>query len=601
MKRDLRFSAWFLLIDAVTVFRWRVPLLVILMVVSGILEGLAVTIALPLLGALGAPGVESATGIIGLLGGLPDALGLPQGPVGIGLLMLMLVTGSAITFLGQARLAARLQAKYVLRWQTELFRAAIAAGPVFLDTKRGGHVVAAIFADANRVSGAFYHGCVILAALVNLAIYLCLAMLISPHVSLAVLLLGGALLLVTRVFLSRAYRFGEGITRAQGDVQLTSNEYLSESKVVKANAAEVRASAVFSEAASRLAELNVKTAFDVQKAKAIFEFGAAGGIAGLLIAGPLVFGIGIPTVIVVLALFVRLMPRISGLQQGMQALSALLPGLGNLKELVEKARAQAEPADDRPLPKALSGGPPSITFDGVSIVRGDKLVLNAVDLHIPSGKTIAFVGASGSGKSTLVDAVLGLVPLSDGEIRLGDLRLAEVPLPAWRRSIGYVAQDSALFSGSIRENVGFGQDLSKDEVEAALERAAARFVRQLALGVDTLVGDRGARLSGGERQRVGIARALAVPRRLYVLDEATSALDSETESKVVETVRSLADTSTVIIVAHRFSAVRTADQIHVVEEGRIVESGTWAQLDRPGTRFRVLKELQNTVSLSETA
>ena len=601
MKREFRLHARFLLTDAVATFRWRVPLLVVLMVVSGILEGLALTIALPLLGSLGASSTAGPTGIIGLLGGLPDALGLPQGPVGIGILMLVLIMGSAVAFLGQAWLAAKLQAEYVVKWQNALFRATIAAGPVFLDTQRGGHVVAAIFADANRVSGAFYHACIILAALVNLTIYLCLAMLISPEVSLAVLLLGGVLLLATRIFLSRAYRFGKGITQAQGDVQVTSSEYLSQLKVVKANAAEVRATAAFSEAVLRLAGLNFKNAFDIQKAKAIFEFGAAGGIATLLIAGPLALGIDIPTVIVVLALFVRLMPRVAGLQQGLQAMSALLPGLGNLKALVEKAQAHVEPPDDRPLPEAVSEVPPSITFNRVSIERGDKLVLNDVDLQIPAGQTIAFVGPSGSGKSTLVDAVLGLVPLSGGEIRIGATRLTDVPLPAWRRSIGYVAQDSALFSGTIGENVGFGSDLSQQEIETALESASARFVRQLALGADTLVGDRGARLSGGERQRIGLARALAVPRKLYLLDEATSALDSETESKVVETVRSLAGTSTVIIVAHRFSAVRTADQIHVVEDGRIVESGTWMQLDRPGTRFRALKELQNMVSLSETA
>ena len=599
MRRKLLYYAKFLLTDAIEVFRWRVPLLVFLMVVTGVLEGLAVTIALPLLSSLGASDTNSTSGFVNLLEDFLNTLGLPQGPIGIGVLMLVLITGSTITFIWQARLAAKLQAEYVLRWQNNLFRSAIAAGPVFLDTQRDGDVIAAIIADSTRVSGAFFYGCVILAAIVSLFIYLCLAILISPHVSFAVLIMGGLLLLATRVFLARAYGYGEKITQAQGDVQLTASEYLSQSKAVKANVAEARANTVFSEAAARLAGFNVKNAFDIQRAKAVFEFGAAAGIAGLLIAVPLLFEIDIPTVIVVLALFVRLMPRISGLQQGTQAMSALLPGLGNLKQLVEKARVHAEAADDRPLPHALSQGPPSIRFDGVSIERGGKAVLTDINLHIPSGKTVAFVGPSGSGKSTLVDAVLGLVPLSAGEIRIGASQLADVPLPAWRRSIGYVAQEAALFSGTIRENVNFGKDLSQNEIEVALERAAARFVRQLALGIDTLVGDRGARLSGGERQRVGLARALSTARQLYVLDEATSALDSETESRVGETFRSLAGTSTVIVVAHRFSAVRTADLIHVLEEGRLVESGTWAQLDRPGTRFRVLKDLQNTPSLPE--
>jgi ABC-type multidrug transport system fused ATPase/permease subunit len=141
--------------------------------------------------------------------------------------------------------------------------------------------------------------------------------------------------------------------------------------------------------------------------------------------------------------------------------------------------------------------------------------------------------------------------------------------------------------------VRFGNKATDAQIAAALAAAAADFASEIERGNAIAVGDRGARLSGGERQRLGLARALAVPRRLYVLDEATSALDVETELRVIQTVTALAGAATVLVVAHRFSAVRAADVIHVIEDGRVIESGTWDELDRLGRRFRVLKELQS--------
>jgi ATP-binding cassette subfamily C protein len=380
-------------------------------------------------------------------------------------------------------------------------------------------------------------------------------------------------------------------------VQSLASESIAAAKLVKANAAEDVACGRFAEAAGRLAAANFANAFDIQKAKAVFEFGGAAGVAAILIVGPLLLSIDVATVLVVLALFVRLLPRVTGLQQGVQALTALLPALANLRAQLDAARAVAEPANDALLPGNIARRVPSIVFEGVTVVRGGRPVLRDVDLVLPAGRIVAFVGPSGSGKSTLVDAVLGLVPLAYGSIRIGETPLSQIPLPAWRRSVGYVGQDTVLLGGTIAENVRFGNAASDAQVDAALAASAADFVASLDLGGATPVGDRGAKLSGGERQRLGLARALAVPRLLYVLDEATSALDAETEARVIGTVAALAGSATVLVVAHRFSAVRAADTIHVVEDGRIIESGTWDELDRPGQRFRVLKELQSVATI----
>lgn len=585
---DLRY----LVADAWRTFGLRVPALVGLIVLSGMLEGLAVTAALPLLNSLGASGGSPQMGIVGLLGRFQATLGLPAGPAGIGVLMLGLVIASAVTFLLQARYATALQVNYAVRWQQRLFEAAMRAELSFLSDRRGGEVVNALVADVNRISGAFYHTCIVLAAVINLIVYLLLATLISPIISFAVVCTGALLLLATRPFMRRAYAYGESITCASADVQSLASDYIASAKLIKANVAEQSTIKRFSEAAYRLSTFNFKSNFDVQKAKAIFEFGGAVSIATLLISGPLLFSVDIATVLVVLALFVRLLPRVTALQQGIQSLSSLLPALSNLRHQFSAAREVSEPVDENGLPENIRGRAADIDLTNVTIRRGDRTILSDLNLKIPAGRIVALVGPSGSGKSTLVDALLRFVPLAKGRISVGSHDLQSMPLHAWRRSVGYVSQDTALLAGTIADNVRFGNDATDAALDSALTLAAAEFVDQLDKGKLTPVGDRGAKLSGGERQRLGLARALAVPRSLYILDEATSALDAELEARVVEQVSRLAGQATVIVVAHRFSAVKAADIIHVLEDGRIVESGSWDELDQPGRRFRMLKDLQ---------
>ena len=297
-------SLRFLVTDSWRLFGFRVPLLVFLMILSGLFEGLAVTLALPLLGAFGAPSAGSVGTFVTFLAQMPHRLGLPEGALGVGVMMLGLLLISAATFILQARYATVLRVNYAAHWQQDLFETILRADLGFWQDRRAGDVVNALVTDVTRVNGAFYHSCLVLAALVNFVIYFLLAVLVSPLVSAAVVVLGGALLLATRPFIRRAYGYGGEITRASADVQSLAGEYISAAKQVKAHAAERISVDRFAEASYRLAMYYFKDAFDVQKAKAIFEFGGAAGVAVLLIAGPLFFSVDIATVIVVLALFV---------------------------------------------------------------------------------------------------------------------------------------------------------------------------------------------------------------------------------------------------------------------------------------------------------
>jgi len=218
-------------------------------------------------------------------------------------------------------------------------------------------------------------------------------------------------------------------------------------------------------------------------------------------------------------------------------------------------------------------------------------VLRTIDLEIPRGRTVALVGPSGAGKSSIADLLTGLFDPSEGRILIDGVPLGEIDLPTWQRRLGVVSQDTFLFNASVAANIAFGSpEASRAAIEAAAERAlAAGFIAQLPEGYDTLLGERGHRLSGGQRQRLSLARAFLRDPELLILDEATSALDVHSERLVQQALADFERGHTVLVIAHRISTVRQADEIVVLDQGRIVERGLHQQLlEHPGGLYRRL-------------
>jgi ATP-binding cassette, subfamily B, bacterial len=229
------------------------------------------------------------------------------------------------------------------------------------------------------------------------------------------------------------------------------------------------------------------------------------------------------------------------------------------------------------LPSPLTG---QVEFRDVRFAYGPpdapgRPVLDHFDLVVPAGETHAIVGSTGAGKSTVVKLLLRLYEATSGSITLDGVPVHEVPLAELRRAVGYVGQDVFLFQGTVRENLAYGRpDAPDDELERAARLAEAHeFIHELPQGYDTIVGERGQKLSGGQRQRLSIARAILKDPPLLVLDEATSAVDNETEAAIQRSLETVGRGRTVVVIAHRLSTVRHADRIHVLEEGRVVESG----------------------------
>lgn len=238
-------------------------------------------------------------------------------------------------------------------------------------------------------------------------------------------------------------------------------------------------------------------------------------------------------------------------------------------------------------------------FENVSFHYPDTEVsaISDFSLEVPAGQNVAFVGPSGAGKSTILNLVIGFIRPTSGRILLDGQDMSTLDLRTYRRFVSVVPQESILFEGTVRENITYGlSNVSDSQVEAALRDANAwEFVHEMPYGLETHIGERGAKLSGGQKQRLAIARALIRNPRILILDEATSALDTESEALIQEALARLMRGRTTFIVAHRLSTIRNADKIVVLKQGRIVEIGAHEELLRRGGAYAALQTPQ-TVS-----
>ena len=225
----------------------------------------------------------------------------------------------------------------------------------------------------------------------------------------------------------------------------------------------------------------------------------------------------------------------------------------------------------------------------------DRDVLDHISMDIPRGKITALVGPSGSGKSTLLRLLERFYQPTGGEIAAAGEDIGRFDLTAWRKSIGYVAQDTLLFSGTIRENILYGQgrEVSEAELQAAADAACVtEFVQNLEHGYDTQVGEGGGKLSGGQRQRLGIARAILRNPSLLLLDEVTANLDAQAEDQVNRAIQNISKGRTVVSVAHRLDNIRSADQIVVLEDGQVRGAGVHEDLMENCPLYRRMVEAQ---------
>ena len=517
-------------------------------------------------------------------------------PIILAVLFATLIQGVTSFTLTQllSKAAQRLIAELRQKVQQHIGRLPVA----FYDANKTGTLVSRIMTDVEGVRNLVGTG---LVELVGGLLTAVLAFFILLRISSSMTLLAFFFVFGFAIAANKAFGTIRPIFRERGKINAEVTGRLTETlggvRVVKGYHAEQREADVFSGGVQRLLDnvLKTLTATSIMGLSSTVLLGLVGTLimwrgtvqiqAGALTVGgffsyTLFLGFLIAPIIQIVAIGTQLTEAFAGLER--------------TREILQERPEDELPSRTVTLPD-IHG---DIRFDNVEFAyEPTRTVLHGISFDAKPGTVTALVGSSGSGKSTIIGLLAAFYVPTAGKILVDGVDLATVKLSSYRTRLGVVLQDSFLFDGSVRENVAFSRpDATEQQIMEACRIARVdEFAESFPQGYDTIVGERGVKLSGGQRQRISIARAILADPRILILDEATSSLDSESEQMIQEGLQYLMKGRTTFVIAHRLSTIRRADQILVVEAGRIVERGNHAQLYTLDGRYRELYDKQHAV------
>jgi ABC-type multidrug transport system fused ATPase/permease subunit len=451
----------------------------------------------------------------------------------------------------------------------------------YFDANRSGTLVSRIMSDVEGIRNLIGTGLVEFAGGILTAI---ISFVILMTISARMTVIALVLVLSFAYFLQRALSKIRPIFKERGKItaEVTGRltEFLGGIRVVKGYNAEEREESVFAQGVGRLLDNVLKTlsSISLMTLSATLLLGIVSSLVMYIggrqiLAGTLTLG-DFFKYTAFLALLVAPVFQIVAI--GTQ-LSEALAGLERTREVMGEQQEDKDPRRTIVLPKIRG----SVRFDHVDFsYEAGKPVLHDISFESAPGTVTALVGSSGSGKSTIISLITAFNTPNAGTVWIDETDLSQVNLASFRSQLGVVLQESFLFDGTIRDNVAFSRPMAPDAQirEACRIANVDEFVSRFAEGYDTIVGERGVKLSGGQRQRVSIARAILADPRILILDEATSSLDSESEALIQEGLSFLMQGRTTFVIAHRLSTIRRADQILVIENGRIAERGNHGEL-----------------------
>ncbi|MFS4481412.1 ABC transporter ATP-binding protein [Hyunsoonleella sp. 2307UL5-6] len=491
------------------------------------------------------------------------------------------ITIQAITSFALTRILS-VQAQYLISELRAQVQKKVLSLPIrFFDNTKSGALVSRIMSDVEGVRNLIGTGLVQLVggtftAIVSLVILIKL----NPWMTLFVFVP----LSIFGYIALKAFKYIRPIFRIRGKINAEVKGRLTETlagvRVIKAFNAEAQEHKIFEKGVDELFQ-NVKkslTATAFMTSSSTFLIGmATTGIMGIggyyMILGEMTTG---DFLFFTLILGFMIAPIVQMSNIGSQ-LTEALAGLDRTEELMNMA-AEEDDAHRNIQLNSLKG---DIAFHDVSFAyEADKEVLHNISFKAPAGSVLALVGSSGSGKSTIAGLSATFLNPKSGKVTIDNQDLSKVKLNSYRQYLGVVLQDEFLFEGTIKENIMFPRpDATEDELQNAVKAAYVNeFTDRFDDGLETLIGERGVKLSGGQRQRLAIARAILANPKIIILDEATSNLDTESEALIQKSLNVLVKNRTTIVIAHRLSTIRKADQILVIEAGRIVERGTHDEL-----------------------
>jgi ATP-binding cassette, subfamily C, bacterial len=425
-----------------------------------------------------------------------------------------------------------------------------------------GRLANAVSLDSSRSAEAFSLAATFIATVLQAAVYSVIAVLASWQIALFAVAAGAIMVGVLQPFVRLSRTWSRRQRRRTEELVMLTTDTLSSIKPLRAMSRQAHLESFFDDKVHRLRRALRRQALSKYAMKALREPLTAALMAGAFYLAYVRLGWPLPELIVMGVLFRRLIGAIGDAQEQLQAAVNVEASYWAVHHLIEEAEGQREVLRGGRAPTLAH----SIQLADVSFSYGDKLVLDRFSMVARAGQLTVLSGASGAGKTTITDLILGLYEPQSGRVLLDGVPLAEIDLQRWRAMVGYVPQELGLFHDSVLANVTLGDPaISEEAVVKALRLAGAwDFVRELPEGLNTSVGERGARLSGGQRQRVALARALVLEPKLLILDEVSSALDPQTEAEICANVRACAGERTIVAITHRPIWVEVADRVYHV-------------------------------------
>jgi ATP-binding cassette subfamily C protein len=556
----------------------------------GLTDGLSVLLLVPLLKAAG-------VAVEGSVGRISSALASAFNAVGLRPSLLSVLSVFVVATLLQASLAwaATMTGTlavhdYAQALRERLYTAITRADWLVVSRIRSSEFTFALTTAIDQAENGASNVMFLVGGLFVALVYTVLAFRVSVEMTATVIVAALILLMAERARALLGLKHGSAVVSTTRDLYATASEQLGGLKTAKSYGQEERHLDLFLDIGRRVNAARLKLTRNFITLRWRSTVSSVIALSAILYVAVAFMHLPAAAILLLLFLFSRLVPRLVNLQQTYQEILGAVPAIDAIEAQITQCQSGVDHNDVTQVPIDVQD---SIELHDVSFSydSSDSPSLDHVDMQVAPGKTTAIVGSSGAGKSTVADLILGLLKAEQGSVLVDGAPLGSAQMKSWRALIGYVSQETFLFNDTVRFNLEWARPgATEREMLEALESAAALdFVNRLPQGLETTIGERGVKLSGGERQRISLARALLRNPRVLILDEATSSLDSENEKRIYDAIQKLHGSITIVLITHRLSTVRDADQIYVLDRGRVVASGTWSALMTSGNpRFREL-------------
>lgn len=572
----------------------QVVISLLLMVVIGLTEGISLLLLVPLLQLAGLPAQQGTLNSISVyISSFLSYFGITPTLAAVLVIYVIVIGTSAYLSKLQEVKSSQVQNGFAAHLRKGLFDAITHSDWLFFTSKRSSDLAHALTYEIERIVHGTGQFLFLISGSIILAVYVIFALRISGIISGLIFLIGIILLLLLKNRTRSISTAGEELSLSSKEMYDSANKQLDGMKTIKSFNMEEKNIQFFDKATNSVADRYVDSVRSYADVKFLFQLGSVLILSLLVYFLIVILALQLAEILILLYIFVRIIPMFSRILSYYQFFINMLPAFKTVTQLEDEfLNAPETRIKDRKtidLKESMKLENINFSYD----MGDDQFSLKNLNLTIKAGKITALAGLSGAGKSTIIDIVMGFIIPQEGQVMIDGKSLLD--FLSWRDKIGYVAQETFLFNDTIRNNLLVADpDAEDDSLWESLEHASAReFVLKLPERLDTVIGERGVLLSGGERQRLALARALLRRPSLLILDEATSNLDSENEKRILEAIDKLHGEMTILMIAHRLSTIRNADQIYLIEEGTVVEEGTWSNLlGKEEGKFKELYEAQ---------